>query len=99
MSRNKHVGSTLESLFDEMGEREELDLLTRKKIIAERLHEAMKQQDMTKTALAEAMQTSRTVVHRLLDPSDTSVTLSTLAKASKALGLELHVSFSEPNAA
>lgn len=99
MSRKKHVGSSLTSLFDELDERAELDLLTRKKIIAERLHEAMEQQRMTKKALAEAMQTSRTVVHRLLDPSDTSVTLSTLAKASKALGLELNVSFSEPDAA
>ena len=99
MSRKKHVGSGLTSLFDELDERVELDLLTRKKIIAERLREAMEQQRMTKKALAEAMQTSRTVVHRLLDPSDTSVTLSTLAKASKALGLELNVSFSEPDAA
>lgn len=99
MSRNEHLGSTLGSLFDELGAREELDLLTRKKIIAQRLHEAMEPQSTTKQALAEAMQTSRTLVYRLLDPSDTSITLSTLAKASKALGLELHVSFSEPDAA
>lgn len=30
-----------------------------------------------------------TVVHRLLDPGDTSVTLATLSKASKALGSPL----------
>jgi len=35
------------------------------------------------------MRTSRTVIHRLLDPRDTSVTLATLAKASKALGVKL----------
>lgn len=35
------------------------------------------------------MRTSRTVVHRLLDPHDTSVTLATLAKASKALKVRL----------
>jgi hypothetical protein len=35
------------------------------------------------------MRTSRTVIHRLLDPHDTAVTLATLAKASKALGVKL----------
>jgi uncharacterized membrane protein YccC len=59
MSRKKHVGSSLSSLFDELDERAELDLLTRKKIIAERLHEAMDQQGMTKKALAEAIARAR----------------------------------------
>jgi hypothetical protein len=40
-------------------------------------------------AATKAMRTSRTVVHRLLDPHDTSVTLVTLAKASKALRVRL----------
>jgi len=35
------------------------------------------------------MRTSRTVIHRLLDPRDTSVTLATLSKASRALGVKL----------
>jgi len=35
------------------------------------------------------MHTSRTVVHRLLDPKDTGVTLATLWKASRALGVKL----------
>jgi antitoxin HicB len=49
----------------------------------------MVRQKMTQVELAKAMRTSRTVVHRLLDPHDTSVTLATLAKASKALGVRL----------
>jgi len=43
----------------------------------------------TKTDLARAMSTSRTVVHRLLDPSDTGVTFATLCKASTVLGVKL----------
>jgi hypothetical protein len=35
------------------------------------------------------MNTSRTVVHRLLDPTDTGVTFATLMKASTALGVKL----------
>lgn len=49
----------------------------------------MARRKMTQTELAKAMKTSRTVVYRLLDPKDTSVTLATLAKASKALGVKL----------
>jgi DNA-binding Xre family transcriptional regulator len=85
----KHVGSTLDSLFDELGERAEVGLLTQKKLLAAKIAKAMVRKKMTKAGLAEAMRTSRTVVHRLLDPSDTGVTLATIWKASKALGVKL----------
>jgi DNA-binding Xre family transcriptional regulator len=85
----KHVGSTLDSLFEELGEKEEVDLRTQKKLLAARIEQVMARQGMTKTELAQAMKTSRTVVHRLLDPKDTSVTLATIWKASRALGLKL----------
>jgi antitoxin HicB len=85
----KHVGSTLESLFEELGEKDDIDLLTQKKLLAVKIERAMARRKMTKAGLAEAMDTSRTVVHRLLDPSDTGVTLATMIKASKALGVKL----------
>lgn len=85
----KHVGSTLGSLFDELGEKEELGLRTQKKLLASKIAKAMVRRKMTKKGLAEAMSTSRTVVHRLLDPTDTGVTLATIWKASKALGVKL----------
>lgn len=49
----------------------------------------MARKSLTKTELARAMKTSRTVVHRLLDPKDTGVTLATIWKASRALGVKL----------
>jgi len=85
----KHLGSTLESLFDELGEKDDLDLLTQKKLLSLKIERAMERRKMTKAGLAEAMATSRTVVHRLLDPSDTGVTLATMIKASQALGVKL----------
>jgi antitoxin HicB len=85
----KHVGSTLESLFDELGEKDDLDLLTQKKLLSLKIERAMVRRKMTKAGLAQAMDTSRTVVHRLLDPSDTGVTLATMIKASQALGVKL----------
>jgi antitoxin HicB len=85
----KHIGATLDALFEELGEKEVVDLLTQKKLLAARIQQAMARQRMTKTDLAQAMRTSRTVVHRLLDPKDTGVTLATLWKVSKALGVRL----------
>ena len=87
--KKKHIGSTLDSLFEEVGEREDVELLTQKKLLAAKIERAMAKKKMTKTALAEAMRTSRTVVHRLLDPTDTGVTFATLMKASTALGVRL----------
>ncbi len=87
--KNKHIGSTLSSLFEELGEREDVELLTQKKLLAAKIERAMTRRRMTQAELARAMRTSRTVVHRLLDPRDTSVTLATLSKASKALGVKL----------
>lgn len=80
---SKRIGSTLNSLFEEIGEVDKLDLLTRKKVLADQIRKRMAQVHLTQVMLAKAMHTSRTVVHRLLDPSDTGVTLETMAKAAK----------------
>jgi antitoxin HicB len=87
--KKNSIGSTLESLFDELDEREDVELLTQKKLLASKIEQATLRRNMTQSELAKRMRTSRTVVHRLLDPRDTSVTLATLAKASKALGVKL----------
>ena len=98
MTKNKHIGSSLESLLNERGIKEEVDLLTLKKILAEDLRRYMEKKAVTQSALAVRMATSRTVVHRLLDPADTSVTLATIAKASAALGMDFVIHIVEPTA-
>lgn len=89
MKKNNHIGTTLDSLFDELGESDDVGLLTQKKLLAAKVERAMVKREMSKAELARAMKTSRTVVHRLLDPSDTGVTLATIWKASKALDVKL----------
>jgi ribosome-binding protein aMBF1 (putative translation factor) len=86
---NKHIGTTLDSLFVELGEAEDVALLTQKKLLAEKVRRAMEKKGMTSAGLATAMKTSRTVVHRLLDPTDTGVTLATICKAENALKVKL----------
>jgi antitoxin HicB len=90
--KNRHIGSTFSSFLDEEGIREEVDLRAKKKVLADQILAKMQRDHVTRTKLAERMQTSRTVVNRLLDPNDTSFTFGTLAKASQALDLDLLVS-------
>lgn len=62
-----------------------------KEIIAEQLAAAMKAQGITKTEMAERMNTSRRQLDRLFDPEIPSVTLETLRRAASALGRSLRV--------
>lgn len=58
-----------------------------KKQISGQLKAAMKRGKVSQAELARRMRTSRAVVHRLVQrPTDTSVTLVTIARASVALG-------------
>ncbi len=56
------------------------------------IEEEMKAQSITKTKMAEMMNTSRAVVNRLLNPDNSSLTLHTLEAASTALGKKLSIS-------
>jgi len=89
--KNKHIGSSLESLFEELGELGEVQTLASKKILAEQFRRSMELKHVSQKALADRMATSRTVINRLLDPNDTGVTLATMVKASDALGMRLEV--------
>lgn len=63
-----------------------------KRNVIVQLQDIMKQQNLTKTALAKKMNTSRASLDRLLDPAQ-SVTLQTLQKAADAMGKTLDIHF------
>lgn len=88
---SKHIGSTLDSLLEELGEKDEVELLANKKIVADTLQQRMKALKMTTGQLADRMNTSRNQVHRLLDPQETGVTFKSIDRASRALGLKFGV--------
>lgn len=90
----KHIGSSLSSFLDEMEIREETELLAIKKTLALQLRQAMKRRSVSQSRLAKEMRTSRTVINRMLDPSDTGVTLATLSRASQVLGLRVDIRLS-----
>ena len=62
-----------------------------KEIIAAQLASAMKERGLSKTAMAERMQTSRRQLDRLSDPAVPSVTLDTLRRAANAVWRTLRV--------
>jgi len=51
----------------------------------------MKEQHFQETVMAKQMRISRAALDRLLDPSNTSVTLATLTRAAKALGRKIKI--------
>jgi DNA-binding transcriptional regulator LsrR (DeoR family) len=59
--------------------------------LAQRLRGDMKRTGMTQSELARRMQTSRAVVHRLLSPTDVSVTLTTMVRAAVVLDRQLSI--------
>ena len=85
------VGSTLESLLREDGIYEDVKNDAVKAVLAYKLTEAMKAQNLSKARMAERMETSRSQLDRLLDPQNEGVTLHTLKRAAAALGLRLHL--------
>lgn len=96
--KNRHIGSSLSSFLEEEGIQEEVDLRAKKKVLADQMHAQMQRDGVTVAGLARRMDTSRTVVIRLLDPTDISFTFATLAKASAALDMNLHVSLAAKGA-
>jgi antitoxin HicB len=87
----KRAKDELEEMFEELGELDDVRALTRKKLLSDAFHKAMKAQKITPAEMARRMGTSRPTVYRLLDPAETGATLDTLERASRALGLDLEI--------
>ena len=89
--KNKSIGSSFDEFLVEEGICEEVEAGAIKKIIAYQLQEAIKKEQLTKTALATQLETSRAAVNRLLDPENESITLLTLKKAANVLGKKIRL--------
>ena len=89
--RNKHIGSSFDDLLTETGELVEVNAAAIKRVIAWEIGQKMEKEHISKTAMAELMETSRSALNRLLDPENTSVTLHTLDNAARAVGKTLRI--------
>jgi len=88
---NPHIGSSFDTFLAEEGLLEACEEQAIKELVAEQIARAMQEQGLTRTAMAARMQTSRAALNRLLDPTNTSVTLQTLQKAAQVIGKRLRL--------
>jgi len=89
--KNNAIGSSFNDFLTEENISDEVEAGAIKKIIAYQLLEAIEKEQLTRTALATQLSTSRAAVNRLLDPDNESITLLTLKKAANVLGKKLHL--------
>ena len=87
----KNIGSSFDDFLKEEAMLEEVTAVAMKRVIAWQIAQEMKVQQLTKTALAKRMHTSRAALNRLLDEHDSSLTLTTLASAAAALGKKVNL--------
>ena len=91
---NPHVGTGFDDFLAEEAMLEEATAVAVKRVIAWQIEQEMAAQNITKTAMAKKMHTSRAALNRLLDETDTSLTLTTLASAAAALGKQMRFELS-----
>jgi antitoxin HicB len=85
------IGSSFENFLAGEGLLDAVDEAAVKQVIAWQIAQAMREQDLSKSAMAAAMQTSRSQLDRLLDPSNPGVALHTLFRAAAVLAKRLRV--------
>lgn len=89
--KKKHLGSNFDDFLEEENLIGESEALAVKRILAYELIHEMEEQDLSKTALANLMHTSRSSLDRLLDPENTSVTLATMVKAAAIMNKKINI--------
>jgi hypothetical protein len=88
--KNRHIGSSVESFLAEEGILESSTLKAVKAAIAWQIAEEMRRQNITKSRMAERMETSRAQLDRLLNASN-DVTLDMILRAANVLQKDLVV--------
>jgi antitoxin HicB len=89
--KKKHFGDNFDDYLREEGLFEEVEAAAIKRMVAFQIAQEMKRRKLSKTEMTHRMKTSRAALERLLDPTNPSVTLSTLERAASALGKRLRV--------
>ncbi len=80
------AGQLFEDFLRQQGTYEETTERAIKRVIAFQLAQAMKENGISKVAMAARLKTSRSQLDRLLDPDNANITLATLARAAEVVG-------------
>ncbi len=87
----KNIGSSFDECLEEEALLDAATAVAVKRVIAWQIAQEMKAQHLTKSSMASKMQTSRAALNRLLDATDTSLTLTTLSSAASVLGKKFRI--------
>jgi antitoxin HicB len=87
----QHVGGDFDDFLRDERLLDDAEATAAKRVIAFQIAQEMKRSHLTKSDMAQRMNTSRPALDRLLDPTNRSVTLSTLERAASAVGKKLKV--------
>ena len=88
---NEVLGQDFSEFMKEDGLYEEAMELATKKVIAAQLKAEMEKQNLTKTAVAERMHTTRSAVDNALNPAY-NTSISTVERFARALGKRISIS-------
>lgn len=91
MNKKNHRGSDFRDFLNEEGILGEVEARALKQAMSLQISQLLKEKSVTKAEMAARMKTSRAAVDRLLDASNSSVTLNTLGKAARALGRKVKI--------
>lgn len=84
--KKKHLGGDFDDFLKEQDMLSGAKAVAAKRVLSIQIEKEMKRKGLTKVEMATRMRTSRTVIDRLLDPGNVSVTLNTLEKVALVLG-------------
>ena len=89
----KGIGQDFDDFLKEGGIYDEVVELAAKKLITYQLEQAMMEQNLTKSAVAKKMKTSRVAVDNILDPAF-NTSIDSLERFASVLGKKLTISLS-----
>ena len=85
----KDMSSSFDDYLEEENLLAEAEAIAIKRVIAFQLEEIMQNEHITKTEMAKRMNTSRSTINRILDPLNTSITLTTIESVVVSQGKNL----------
>ena len=93
-AKKGRLGSDFDDFLKDEGLYEEVTAGAIKRVLTQQISEAMKAGAICKSEMARRMDTSRSQLDRLLDPTNTRIQLDTLFKAARAVGRNVRLEIS-----
>ncbi len=89
MNTQNHIGSAFDDFLENEGILAEAEAIATKRVITRMLEQYKEEKNLSKVAMAKTIGTSRSELDRLLNPENTSITLSTISRVAVALGKKI----------